>query len=250
MGQQWHPAPPAGYAVHPPYPQWQYLPPGDRPPARSGGGILLWFGAALLLAVAIGALVVWLLRPGPVEPQCPDAGEACAAPPVRPEGAPALRLGTTWVSEDLGFAFDYDPEWWELEDEGDRSAALVIATTAGDVVFLIEGASAADNAPEAMLAEQVDDLEDRILGLTAEEDADRQLLGEPIVGYRDGVGGLYRGTLDTPQGPSTDVSVAVLAATDGEVSLVVTVVTPDEIREPAFQLADSLLNTLRWPAEE
>ena len=244
------PSPPPGYVQYPRSPHWQYVPPGNQRAAASGRSVLVWFGLVLLAAVVVGGLIVWLLQPGPVQPECPDPSEACGVPPVRPEGAPALRVGTTWESEDLDFSFDYDPDWWEVQEEGNRSALLVIPTSEGDVAFLIEGASAADESPEAMLAAMVEQLEDRVLGLEAEDDTDRQLLGEPIVGYRDGVGGLYRGTLDTPQGPSVDVAIAVLAASDGEATIVVTVVSPEDIREGAFQLADSLLNTLRWPAEE
>ena len=212
--------------------------------------------------LVIGAALAWVLQPGPVEAACPVPSEACGAPPVRPEpdvgqppdvdrdAAPALRLGETWESEDLGFSLDYDPEWWQVAGEGDRSLGLVIPAREGEVTFIIEGASAAEQSPESMLAAQVDALEELVLGLTPEDDTDRLLLGQPIVGYRDGVGGLYGGTLDSPQGPSMDVAVAVLAASDGEISLVVTVVSPEEIREPAFLMADSLLNTLRWPSED
>ena len=253
---------PPGYAPHPQSPYWQYRPPGDQRPGSPGRTVLLWFGLVLLLVLAIGAAVVWLLQPGPVQAECPDPLEACGAPPARPEpdvgrepdvdpdAAPALRLGETWQSDDLGFSLDYDPDWWEVVGEGDRSLELVIPARAGPVTFLIEGASSAEQSPESMLAEQVDALDGLVLGLTPEDDTDQQLLGQPIVGYRDGVGGLYGGTLDSPQGPSMDVAVAVLAASDGEISLLVTVVSPEEIREPAFVMADSLLNTLRWPSDE
>ena len=54
----------------------------------------------------------------------------------------------------------------------------------------------------------------------------RTLLGEPILGYRDGVGGLFSGTLDTSQGPTLDITVAVVAATDDTITVAAVLITP------------------------
>ena len=40
----------------------------------------------------------------------------------------------------------------------------------------------------------------------------RILPGNPIVGHAIGIGGTFAGALDTPQGPGTDLSVAIVAA--------------------------------------
>jgi hypothetical protein len=75
------------------------------------------------------------------------------------------------------------------------------------------------------------------------------------VGYRDGVGGAYCGTVTTPQGEGDRLDVIVMAATDGHVTAVQSIVTEDchKVDGPAtsedLKLAESVLNTVRWPGE-
>ncbi|MFN2483674.1 MAG: hypothetical protein ABR509_01885 [Candidatus Limnocylindria bacterium] len=241
--------PPPGYTVYPQSSNWQYEAPGNRRSGMSARRVILIFAAVLIIILAIGTLLVFVLQPKPVEPQCPDPEQACGIPPRPPSDVPALVAGDIWSSDDLAFGFEYDGELWEIAAEDTRSVELVIPTRSGDVTFALDGASAADAAPDALMNDRVDALSERILGLTPETDAELQPLGEPIVGYIDGVGGVYRGTLDTPQGPGADLAVAVLAASDGEISIVVTVITPEDLRDAAFSIGDSILNTLRWPSE-
>ncbi|MDQ3880493.1 MAG: hypothetical protein M3295_05430 [Chloroflexota bacterium] len=242
-------APPPGYVAYGPSRQWQYRAPGDRKSGLSAGRLILIFVVVLVVILAVGAVLVFLLQPKPVAPECPDPSQACGIPPQPPSDLPALVTGTTWSSGDLGFAFEYDGELWTVNKEDGRSVELLVRTQSGAVTFGIQGASAAEANPQSLLDAAIGSLDERVLGLTAEADADRQPLGNPIVGYVDGVGGVYRGTLDSPQGPGSEVSVAVLAASDGQVSLVVTIVTPDELRDAAFSIGDSMMNTLRWPSE-
>ena len=76
------------------------------------------------------------------------------------------------------------------------------------------------------------------------------VLGRPILGHRTGVGGLFGGALDSSQGPSVDFSVASVAATDDVITVVATVLGPVEVREAALSLADSVINSFTWPADE
>ena len=71
----------------------------------------------------------------------------------------------------------------------------------------------------------------------------------PGVGYRRGVGRVLIGVTDTPQGPSTPVVGVVMAAGDGTANVVVSVVTDRAVRKQAFEVVDSLMNTLRFPSE-
>ena len=45
----------------------------------------------------------------------------------------------------------------------------------------------------------------------------------PGLGFVCGAGGAYRGTLDSPTGPSSPASVAILAAGDGKVNVVLSI---------------------------
>ena len=93
-------------------------------------------------------------------------------------------------------------------------------------------------------------LQDRLLGYTTDDDKARTLLGRPILGHRTGVGGLFGGALDSSQGPSADFSVASVSATDGVITMVATVLAPVEVREAGLSIADSVINSFTWPADE
>ena len=69
------------------------------------------------------------------------------------------------------------------------------------------------------------------------------------MGHREGYGVLLTGTLNDPQGPTTPADVVIIAATDSQVSIRVTVVASDDIREPAFSVVDTLINAIEWPTE-
>ena len=239
--------PPPGYVQYPGSPHWQYQPPGNQHSGLSAGKLILFFVVPFLIVLVIGGVVVFLLQRPPEEPICPDPTQACGIPPQPPSDAAPFRGGETWTSETLGFSFDYDPEFWQIAEEGADHVVLAIPTRAGEVAFIVLGVSAADASAESLLSERVAFLEERIVGFTEETSEDRMLLGEPIIGYVDGVGGAYTGTLNTPQGPGVEVAAAVIAATSGEYSIAVVVVTPEEVRVPAFHMADSMLNTVRWP---
>ena len=73
--------------------------------------------------------------------------------------------------------------------------------------------------------------------------------GTPVVGHRQGFGTVMNGTLSTPQGPGANVDVVVLTATDSTISLRLTVLTTDDLRDPAFSVVDSINNSIQWPAD-
>ena len=111
-----------------------------------------------------------------------------------------------------------------------------------------------------MLKAERDLWSERLLGFAVDEEPARTLLGEPILGYRDGIAGLFSGTLDTSQGPTLDMTVAVVAATDDTITAAAVLITPValplnsggelEVRDIVLNWADTVINTFTWPADE
>jgi hypothetical protein len=99
-----------------------------------------------------------------------------------------------------------------------------------------------------LLNQQVDRLKSRIPDLTVDDNPDDAILS-PSVGFRRGVGDLFGGTFQTPQGAGVPVAVVVIAATDGRVTVAMTVVTPENNRKAVFGLVDAVMNTFRFPSE-
>jgi hypothetical protein len=244
--------------------------------------LLLFFvlaiGIVVLLVGAIGAAVA----PPPPTANCPDPRVPCApaAPatlnPNAPNGAgtgaprptairpgtvggpigalPSPRaqsnaakqaLGTTWSSSSMGFTIEYDAQIWSIGDEG--SNGLFLTAGNGSVALTLVGYQAGEVSARDAFQREVDRLSDTVLGLTEEPDDASKLPGTPIIGYEPGVGSVYTGTLNSPQGPGSNVSVAVLAASDSQITILVSVISVDKLREPAFHAADSILNSVRWP---
>jgi hypothetical protein len=191
--------------------------------------------------------------PGPSTPPSAAPSPQPTAPPVAnlPQPRPAsnaepLRAGTVWTSDALGFQLEYDDELWSVDEEAANGIAL--SAGRGAVSVLIEGFKAS-SSPKSLIQQKVRSLSDTVLGLTEETDPTRQLPGEPVVGHRQGFGTVLNGTINTPQGPSANVDVVILAASDSQISIRVTILTDDDLREPAFSVADSILNSIEWPAD-
>jgi hypothetical protein len=200
------------------------------------------FIGALVGVLALTLLSTVLRQPVPPAPSCPEVVN-CGNPPL----GPGLVTGTLWRSADLGFTIEFSPGLWEVADEDGRNLKLVFRDSRFLAYIWVQGVNASEATPQELLERRVDDLGRGILGLADVEPKDR-LLG-PNVGYVDGPGGAFAGTADTPQGPGSPVAVAVMAATDGRVSAVVSIVTDTPARTFAFGKADSVFNTFLFPSE-
>jgi hypothetical protein len=184
----------------------------------------------------------------------PSVQPTASLPPIAdlPQPRPAsnadeLHNGTLFQSA-LGFSLEYDADIWTVEQQKDSGIAL--SAGRGAVVVIIEGFDASGKSTKQLVQEKVQSLSDSILGLTEESDPERQLPGQPIVGHRQGDGVLLNGTIDQPQGPQANVDVVVLAATDRQITIRVTLVTTDDLRDPAFSVVDSIHNSIEWPTDQ
>ncbi len=223
--------------------------------------LLTLFAVVMLGAVAIAAASAFITTQGQNKPDCPDKTLPCS-------GAAAIGVTTTTMSrtqdqaqgslpfadrtkyhdDALGFGLEFDPTIWTISQQD--AGFLILTAGNGAVALIIEGGPADQFDPQAIFDARESLLKDRLLAYTTDDDQARALLGTPILGYRPGVGGLFGGTLDTSQGPSTDFSVASVAATDGQITMVATMLAPVEIRDIALSVADSVVNSFTWPADE
>ena len=258
-------------------------------PAKSSTAtiVALFVGGMLALAVIGIVIVVFAAPPPPVAPCQP--GQACAPKPSLPpvsdasptpgrssaptsapgslspgatatpfvpaptpvSNSPIVLSGTLWTSATLNYSFEYDPDSWTLTDSTDDTA--VFSSVDFDAQTVIHAVSAA-TSPSELIAQQLGVVDTFMVGRVKDTDAYDALLG-PSIGYVNGEGDVYSGTLLSSDGtPVAPGGITVLAATDGRltVSVVVIVGSPDADVDPGTQqhaartAADDLLKTFDW----
>lgn len=246
-------------------------------PPRSHGwlhqrAVLALFAVALLGAVLIAAAYAATQGQKRDLPPCPDPTLPCAGVSLAqgPSSLATFDQDTVrhpfadrvpYRDEALGFSLEYDPTIWSVASQD--AGFLVLSALGGNVALIFEGTTADRLTPQQLLDGRSSLMADRLLGFTEDTDPARQLLGDPILGYRDAVARLSGGTVDSGQGPTIDMTVATVVGTDGGIVVAATVVTPVEltiqrgdeqvtlpIREAGLQFADSVVNSFTWPADE
>jgi len=131
---------------------------------------------------------------------------------------------------------------------GNKSdTSLELDLDGADAIMVIEGFPGT-TSQKAAAQKELSRLSGAVRNVVQDNSAADQIL-EPSVGYRRGVGGVFDGTLDTPQGPGTQVVAAIMAATDGKATVAVIVLSDGPSRRFAFAAADAVLNTFRFPTE-
>jgi hypothetical protein len=200
------------------------------------------------VAIAISALAA----PPARKPPC-HFGRLCGAPPVLPH-ALARALVTfpgysAWKSSALGYGLRYNSGDWQIASEDPRSVVL----QAGDGFSLLEvgAVPTASATPRQALDAKLASLKAQLLGMVSDTDPSDELLGTNV-GLRPGPGAVYQGTVNTPQGPQAPVAVAIMAATDGNVTVVVTAIAPGNDtgqRAAVYSRADDVINSVEWNAQ-
>ena len=144
-----------------------------------------------------------------------------------------------------GFSFEYDPSIWSVQQQD--AGFVLLSAFNGALAYIVEAAPAENFEVQELFNARRDLLSQRLLGFQLDREPARLLIGNAILGHRKGIGALFGGTIDSPQGPSTDFAVAEVAATDGRIVAVATILTPAQVREGGLSLADSINNTFTWP---
>jgi hypothetical protein len=228
------------------------LPPPPAPPAvarRSRTTVLAVFVGALVGAMALAVLLTLLNSSHTgVENTCryPDP---CGPPTQSAE----LISQTPWDSP-LGFGLRYDANVWRPGGLQDDHTITLLLGGRTDAVLRVQGSTGAE--PQDALDAFVADLQAHVPDLAEDDRAFRLVLG-PEVGYVDGVGASYSGHIQTAQGPGPIVTASIMAARQGDVTVVAGVVmigqhwiqTNDDGSwdgEDVFQAADAVINTVRW----
>jgi hypothetical protein len=209
------------------------------------------FWTVLALVCAAGVVLAIVREEDPPPPSCPPTRQCGGPPPLIPSAA--LR---TWESTGLGFQFEYSPALFRIEEEGDDSVRLRVRASRTDDVdaeVWVTGARVRDASAVQLLRERRDDLEVSVLGLTDDDDPSTIVVA-PALGTVQALGGSYRGTVDTPQGPTVPAVVLVIAATDGELSAVLSFAVSgttktSEIRRLRAYL-DTIVASFEWPASD
>ncbi len=249
----------------------QGMPAGQRPASRSP---LLRFAVVLVVVLVIALIVVTVFSPPAPAPQCPTAPAPCSAPPRPPGGqqgstggqgtsaSAELVVGTPWTSTALGFSLHFDPDAWDVQqDESDLLQLKSPSDPDADREdwVIVEGA-AASQTPDQLIDARVASLAQSVPDLAQDPGSYYEVKGAEI-GAVPGIARVYVGTLDDTDGtPVAPVRYTIVAASNGKVTIAVTVRTldPDAIADhgpPALtwhmlsrQLADALLEDIRWPA--
>ena len=126
--------------------------------------------------------------------------------------------------------------------------------------MIVEGASSSSETPDQLIQARVASLQQSVPDLAADSGSYYQVNGAEI-GDVPGIAQVYVGTLDDTDGtPIAPVRYSIVAATNGRITVAITVRTldPDSIADhgpPVItwhmysrQLADAILEDFRWPA--
>jgi hypothetical protein len=152
-----------------------------------------------------------------------------------------------YTDDSTGFTFEYDPDIWTIMAQDD--GFVVLGALGGDVAYIVDAAPADRVSVDALFEARRDLSRQQFLGFGRDDDPKRALLGTAILGHRPGRGGLFGGTLDTPQGPSADYAIAIVGATDGRITATTAILVPADIRDAGLQVADTMNNSFMWPAD-
>jgi hypothetical protein len=189
---------------------------------------------------------------GPAEPSEPAPSSGTAASPPVDLGV-GIRAGVPWRSPELGYEFEYDDDIWIIEREDGRGVELRLDADI-DATVVVAAVPASEAGVETLAEQRLEDIRASVPDLAVDTRGRYAILG-PGIGFLDGIGGSFAGSVTSPQGATTPVGVSLMAASDGLTTVVITLIVsdPDEplggeslqriVRERAAEL---IFKTFRW----
>ncbi len=212
---------------------------------RSGRRRLLTYGAFMTTIVAVAFGVAALAAPPAPKPKC-TRGLQCGSPPIEPRALFAFPGYTLWQSPGLGYSLRYNANDWQVANQS--PTAVVLQAGDGFSVLGVNGLPESQATPAALMNQTISSLQGQLLGLASDSSLSDQLLGTNV-GLTPGPGGVYTATVASPQGPQEPVSVAIMAAGNGSVSIDAAVITPGnnaQDQAAVYQQADDIINSVQW----
>ncbi len=208
---------------------------------------LLVYAGTLAVVAGIGVLVAVLAAP-PTRTAACQPGIPCGAPPVVAHALSAqidapFEGYATWRSPGLGYAVTYQPRYWKVE--GENADSLELQSVDGVSLIVINGATAAQATPSALMSAKVGALRSDLLGMQTDTSPKDQLLGTHI-GAVAGPGAVYKGTINTPQAPDMTLPIALMAASNGRLTILATVISDPHNVGFIYQQADGIVNSIDW----
>jgi hypothetical protein len=234
------------------------------------------FAVALGIILVGAALVATAAKPPEPPPDC-KPGQACGGPPpVNPAPSASattipgptasasispgpsadrvgIRAGVPWKSTELGYEFEYDDSLWVIEHQDGRSAEFRLNASI-DASLVVQAVPAIEAGAEALAKRRLAEIASSVPDLAPDDRGRYAILG-PAIGYVDGVGGSFAGSVTSPQGATTPIGLSLIAASDGHTSVVITLIVADPdvpvgdewaqrvVRESAAEL---IVKTFRW----
>jgi hypothetical protein len=250
---------------------------GDEGPRLRRRSVLIAFVVVVGTFLALGLLLAFLSDVPAPPPDC-QPGTDCGGPPPGAGGNPApgasaaptpqgsaglggfppgtvgIRAGTPWTNAALGYEFEYT-DWWQLDTSNSsaQEADLVYQGSSGDGLLIVAAMPTSQAAPQAYADQWFARLRDSAPDLKADEDPRNAILG-PEIGFIDGIGRTYAGSLTSPQSGTEPIGVSLIVASDGRttVAVVLVVWNPDKAVGPKWlqynirSRAEIVLKTFRW----
>jgi hypothetical protein len=203
------------------------------------------YAIAIAAIVGAGFAIGALAAPPAPQPVC-GPHRQCGSPPVLPHALRTFPGYAVWQSAALGYSLRYGVRDWQLASQGSTGAELQSAD--GFSVLIVNAIPQSQASPLTLGSQTLAALKGQLLGLAPDTDPSDVLLG-PEVGLRQGTGGVFQATVSSPLGPETPVSIALMAAGDGRVSIVATVIAPADdrrARAAVYAKADDVINSIEW----
>ena len=209
--------------------------------------IVLFAGIGLVLVVGTASVLLVVNEPGTARPDC-RREQAC----LPPSANGAVTLGRLWVSRDLAYSFEYPTDWLRVVSEDDRSVHLRIPTDRIESQVWISGAPANESTTSDLVKQRRNAIAQRVVGLVEDDDSPNRIVA-PSLGFVSGVGAAYKGTLDSASGPTKPANVAIIAAGNGKVNVVMSVLFAgdgldhDLVEGLRIAAGRLIVDTMRWP---
>jgi hypothetical protein len=287
--QGYPPQPPQGY------PPPGYFNPQPPPSRINPMAIVAIFVGAMLGLALVAVILVLFSQPAPPVPPCPTGERCAPQPSLPPvsqgspqptlvvpsfgptaqptpqttlapgqtatpiplpsatpvSDSPPLVSDTLFQNDELGYSFEYDPTVWSPTERGDTYAIFVSVLFDAQLIISVADAS---TTPRQLMDNQLSYVDGFMIGRVEDTDSYDALLG-PSIGYVDGEGAVYAGTMLSQDGtPIAPGGVTILGATDGRLSaaLMIIVWSPDDPvggdthQHKARSSADLFLKTFDW----